>query len=53
MQYTRREIGKLALSAIPAATLLPRVVAAAPRLALALGHDIDDDDDAFGVLPGG
>ena len=27
---------------------LPRVVAAAPKLALALGHDVDD----FGILPG-
>jgi 4-carboxymuconolactone decarboxylase len=28
---------------------LPRVVAAAPKLALALGHDVDD----AGILPGG
>jgi alkylhydroperoxidase/carboxymuconolactone decarboxylase family protein YurZ len=31
---------------------LPRVVAAAPKLALALGHDVDDVDDV-GILPGG
>src|SRR5689334_13145568 len=31
MQYTRRELGKLALSAIPAAGLLPRFAAAAER----------------------
>jgi 4-carboxymuconolactone decarboxylase len=30
---------------------LPRVVAAAPKLALALGYDVDDD--AFGMLSGG
>ena len=29
---------------------LPRVVAAAPKLALALGHDVDDE--AFRSLPG-
>jgi alkylhydroperoxidase/carboxymuconolactone decarboxylase family protein YurZ len=29
---------------------LPRVVAAAPKLALALGHDVEDD---FGTLPAG
>src|SRR5213083_1854224 len=31
MQYTRRELGKLALSAIPAASLLPRFAVAAER----------------------
>lgn len=31
MQYTRRELGKLALSAIPAASLLPRFAMAAER----------------------
>jgi alkylhydroperoxidase/carboxymuconolactone decarboxylase family protein YurZ len=31
---------------------LPRVVAAAPKLALALGHDVDDVEDV-GILPGG
>jgi alkylhydroperoxidase/carboxymuconolactone decarboxylase family protein YurZ len=31
---------------------LPRVVAAAPKLALALGHDVDDVDDV-GIVPGG
>jgi alkylhydroperoxidase/carboxymuconolactone decarboxylase family protein YurZ len=46
------EIVDVLLAVIPVVGL-PRVVAAAPRMALALGHDVDDDDDdAFG-LPGG
>jgi alkylhydroperoxidase/carboxymuconolactone decarboxylase family protein YurZ len=44
------EIVDVLLAVIPVVGL-PRVVAAAPNLALALGHDIDDDG-AFG-LPGG
>ncbi len=48
---TAAEIVDVLLGVIPIVGL-PRVVAAAPRLALALGHDIDADD-ALGMLPGG
>jgi 4-carboxymuconolactone decarboxylase len=48
---TAGEIVDVLLGVIPIVGL-PRVVAAAPRLALALGHDIDDDG-AGGILPGG
>ena len=48
---TVAEIVDVLLGVIPIVGL-PRVVAAAPRLALALGHDIDDED-ALGILPGG
>jgi 4-carboxymuconolactone decarboxylase len=48
---TAAEIVDVLLGVIPIVGL-PRVVAAAPRLALALGHDIDADD-ALGMLSGG
>ena len=47
---TAAEIAEVLVAVIPVIGL-PRVVAAAPRLALALGHDIDADD-ALGMLPG-
>lgn len=46
---TAAEIVEVLVGVIPVVGL-PRVVAAAPKLALALGHDVDD---AFGILPGG
>jgi 4-carboxymuconolactone decarboxylase len=46
---TAPEIVQVLLGVIPVVGL-PCVVAAAPKLALALGHDVDDDD--FGILPG-
>jgi 4-carboxymuconolactone decarboxylase len=45
---TNDEIVDVLLSVIPVIGL-PRVVAAAPKVALALGHDLDD----VGMLPGG
>ena len=47
---TAAEIVDVLLGVVPIVGL-PRVVAAAPKLALALGHDLEDDD-AFGMLPG-
>jgi alkylhydroperoxidase/carboxymuconolactone decarboxylase family protein YurZ len=44
------EIVEVLLAVTPVVGL-PRVVAAAPRMALALGHDVDDDD-AFGLPDG-
>jgi alkylhydroperoxidase/carboxymuconolactone decarboxylase family protein YurZ len=46
---TAAEIVEVLVGVIPVVGL-PCAVAAAPRLALALGHDIDD---AFGMLAGG
>ena len=46
---TAAEIVEVLVAVIPVVGL-PRVVAAAPKLALALGHDVDD---TFGMLPGG
>lgn len=46
---TAAEIVEVLVAVIPVVGL-PRVVAAAPKLALALGHDVDD---VFGMLPGG
>ena len=43
------EIVEVLLAVMPVVGL-PRVVAAAPRMALALGHDVDDD--AFGLPDG-
>jgi 4-carboxymuconolactone decarboxylase len=45
---TVAEIVDVLVAVIPVVGV-PRVVAAAPRLAVALGHDVDD---AFGILPG-
>ena len=45
---TSDEIVDVLVGVIPLVGL-PRVVAAAPKLALALGHDVDD---AFGMRPG-
>lgn len=46
---TAAEIVDVLLGIIPVVGL-PRVVAAAPQLALALGHDVEDD---FGSMPQG
>lgn len=46
---TAAEIVDVLLGVVPVIGL-PRVVAAAPQLALALGHDVQDD---FGSLPQG
>lgn len=46
---TAAEIVDVLMGIIPVVGL-PRVVAAAPQLALALGHDVEDD---FGALPQG
>lgn len=46
---TATEIVEVLVAVIPVVGL-PRVVAAAPKLALALGHDVDD---TFEMLPGG
>ncbi|MGY4768200.1 carboxymuconolactone decarboxylase family protein [Kribbella sp. CWNU-51] len=46
---TAAEIVEVLVAVIPVVGL-PVVVAAAPKLALALGQDVDD---AFGILPGG
>lgn len=45
---TAAEIVDVLLGVIPIVGL-PRVVAAAPKLALALGHDIDDEDAREGA----
>jgi alkylhydroperoxidase/carboxymuconolactone decarboxylase family protein YurZ len=46
---TAAEIVDVLVGVIPVVGLA-RAVAAAPKLALALGHDVDD---TFGILPGG
>ena len=46
---TAAELVEVLVGIIPVVGL-PRAVAAAPKLALALGHDVDD---TFGMLPGG
>ena len=46
---TDAEMVEVLVGVIPVVGL-PRAVAAAPKLALALGHDVDD---TFGMLPGG
>ena len=46
---TAAEIVDVLVGVIPVVGL-PRVVAAAPKLAMALGHDVDD---AVEILPGG
>jgi len=46
---TAAEIVEVLVAVIPIVGL-PRVVAAAPKLALALGHDVDD---TFGMVSGG